>query len=94
MNLLLRGIIILCGLILAWEVIVRIFQLPPYILPSPILVFKTGYTNKSLILSEAIPTMVETLLGLLLGTLLGLCHSHYDGILSAAKALAITHLTD
>jgi putative hydroxymethylpyrimidine transport system permease protein len=71
MNILLRGIIILCGLIFAWEIIVRFFQLPPYILPSPILVFKTGYANKSLILSESIPTVIETLLGLLLGTVFG-----------------------
>jgi putative hydroxymethylpyrimidine transport system permease protein len=71
MNILVRGIIILCGLILAWEIIVQFFQLPPYILPSPTLVFKTGYANKSLILSEAIPTVIETLLGLLLGTILG-----------------------
>jgi putative hydroxymethylpyrimidine transport system permease protein len=71
MNILLRGIIILCGLILTWEIIVRFFQLPPYILPSPILVFKTAYTNKSLILTEAIPTVIETLLGLWLGTILG-----------------------
>jgi putative hydroxymethylpyrimidine transport system permease protein len=71
MNSFLRGMIIVCGLILAWEIIVLAFQLPPYILPSPYLVFKTGYANKSLILSESIPTIIETLLGLLLGTLLG-----------------------
>jgi putative hydroxymethylpyrimidine transport system permease protein len=71
MNIFLRGIIILCGLIFIWQLIVVAFQLPPYILPSPWLVFKTGYANKALIFSEAMPTIIETILGLLLGTLLG-----------------------
>lgn len=66
-----RGIILLVGLILLWQAIVTLFNLPPYILPSPFLVFKTWYTNASLIIRETIPTVIETLLGLFFGTLLG-----------------------
>lgn len=66
-----RGIILSIGLILLWQVIVTLFNLPPYILPSPFLVFKTWYINASLIIQETIPTVIETLLGLFFGALLG-----------------------
>ena len=51
--------------------IVTAFALPPYILPTPLAVFKIGYLRADLIAHEAIPTIIETLLGLFFGTLLG-----------------------
>lgn len=71
MKLFLRGLILFCGLILLWQIIVSAFHFPNYILPSPLAVFKIGYLRFSLIAHEAIPTIVETLIGLILGTLLG-----------------------
>ncbi len=71
MNIFTRGIILLSGLFIFWQFLVSAFQLPPYILPDPITVFKAWYHNRILIMHEAIPTLLETLLGLLLGTILG-----------------------
>jgi putative hydroxymethylpyrimidine transport system permease protein len=71
MNMLLRGIILCVGLLLIWQILVSYFQLPPYILPNPMTVFKTGFINRILLLHEAIPTIIETLLGLFLGAIIG-----------------------
>src|SRR5580700_11320684 len=70
MRLVYRGMIMLMGLLLLWQAIVIFFELPPYILPTPWKVLTTLYTNINLIAHEAIPTVIETLLGLVLGTLL------------------------
>lgn len=66
-----RGIIVFISLILIWQAIVSFLQLPPYILPGPLLVFHTWIEQYSLLIHQTIPTLVETLLGLLLGILLG-----------------------
>lgn len=71
MNIIGRGIIMLTGLFLLWQIIVLFFQLPPYILPGPWQVLTTLYTHIDLIYIEAIPTIIETLLGLFLGIIVG-----------------------
>lgn len=71
MNLIRRGIIMLIGLFILWQALVVIFELPPYILPGPWRVLTTLYTHIHLISVEAIPTVIETLLGLLFGIILG-----------------------
>ncbi len=71
MNAFTRGIILTIGLILLWESLVTLLQIPSYILPSPVQVFKSWYTHRSLLISEAITTITETFLGLMLGTLFG-----------------------
>lgn len=70
MNLLLRSIIICCGLLFIWQAVVVLFNLPPYILPEPLAVFKTFYLRSGLIFSESVPTLIETLLGFVLGVIL------------------------
>ncbi len=65
-----RGSMLILGLFLIWQALVFIFQLPPYILPGPWQVLTTLYTHSNLIIHEAIPTIIETLLGLVLGMLL------------------------
>lgn len=71
MKIFFRGLIVFTGLLCLWQGIVWIFHLPPFILPTPIAVFKTAYLRADLIATEAIPTIIETLLGLLLGVLFG-----------------------
>jgi putative hydroxymethylpyrimidine transport system permease protein len=71
MSILIRGILLIIGLLFLWQAVVIIFQLPSYILPTPLEVFKVAYASRKLIASEAIPTILETLLGLTLGVLLG-----------------------
>lgn len=67
----LRSFIILIILILIWQILVTIFQLPSYILPSPSAVFMILLTQYPLIASHALTTLIETLLGFLLGILCG-----------------------
>lgn len=71
MRILLRSLLLVIGLIFLWQFVVMHFRLPPYILPTPAQVFKTWYIRVDLIMTEAIPTIIETLLGLVLGTMLG-----------------------
>lgn len=68
---LLRLSVAILGLLLLWQVIVIGFQLPPYILPTPLAVLETCYQQAQLLLYQAIPTITETLLGLLLGIAFG-----------------------
>jgi putative hydroxymethylpyrimidine transport system permease protein len=70
-KLILRSFILLVSFIVVWQLIVILFNLPPYILPTPAQVFKTGYLYSHVIAKEAVPTVIETLLGLLLGILFG-----------------------
>lgn len=67
----LRGAIVAITLLLIWQLVVWLLQLPSYILPTPTQTFVTLYTNINLIAQESIFTISETLLGLLLGTLFG-----------------------
>jgi putative hydroxymethylpyrimidine transport system permease protein len=71
MTMLLRPAIVFLGLLLAWQGIVSIFDLPPYILPAPHRVALAFRDNAWLLLGEAAVTVSEMLMGLLFGSLLG-----------------------
>ncbi|MEO8400179.1 MAG: ABC transporter permease [Gammaproteobacteria bacterium] len=71
MTFLLRGLILLVGLCLLWQGIVVAFDLPAYILPTPLEVINSLYMHSALILNETLITVTETLLGLFLGIALG-----------------------
>lgn len=70
---LLRNLIILISFLFLWQGVVRLFQLPDYILPAPWQVFTALYFNSALIAHEAIPTFIETVLGFLIGIVFGGC---------------------
>jgi len=71
MMILLRGITITIVLALMWQFIVVAFNLPPYILPSPILVLKSLQQYSGLILQQSLPTVIEATLGFILSGFLG-----------------------
>ena len=71
MNTFTRISILFTGFILLWWVIVLLFQLPDYILPDPLHVAASWATHWRVILKESLPTIAETLLGLLFGIILG-----------------------
>jgi putative hydroxymethylpyrimidine transport system permease protein len=71
MNLIFRSIILFSGLLILWQLLVAVFNLPPYILPTPFEVFHSCYTRAGLIAHESIYTIAETLIGLCLGIILG-----------------------
>jgi len=67
-----RGITIVLGLCLIWQAVVSFGHLPIYILPGPVKVLTTWFQQSSFLLKETIPTVIETLLGLLLGSIAGI----------------------
>jgi putative hydroxymethylpyrimidine transport system permease protein len=69
---LIRGVIIAIGLIVIWQLAVWGFAFPSYILPGPKLALLSLIHNAGLIAHQAVPTIIETLLGLLFGSLLGI----------------------
>ena len=77
----LRGLILTCGLLLLWQLLVVITEVPPYILPGPLPVAKALATHFPLLCTHLATTLTEILLGLLLGTLLG-CSSALAMIIS------------
>jgi putative hydroxymethylpyrimidine transport system permease protein len=54
-----------------WQAIIIVCELPNYILPSPLAVYSAFISNWQIIMTHAIPTIQETLLGLLLGVATG-----------------------
>lgn len=60
-------------LILLWQFVVSIFELPRYILPSPMMVLDTFLVNTPLIWHHTKVTLFEILLGLGVGAVMGVC---------------------
>jgi len=60
------------GLLLAWELLVWIFEYPKVILPAPSDIFAAIVDNFALIWQQTIPTMRDTVLGFLLATVFGI----------------------
>ncbi len=56
----------------AWQAIVYFLQMPPFILPSPLLVFEKLIANHQILFSHSLVTMSEIVLGLILGLCMGL----------------------
>lgn len=66
-----RGIITFAGIIILWELVVVSFQLPDYLLPGPFKVLKVILNSYQELLSQAMSTIKETLIGLVIGIVLG-----------------------
>lgn len=57
--------------IMIWECLIRILQLPNYILPTPFEVLYSLINHAGLIASQTLPTLAEILFGLFFGIVLG-----------------------
>lgn len=66
-----RNLLVIASFLILWQLIIFAFNFPPYILPSPLLVFKTLIQQLPLIAEQSVTTITETILGLFLATLLG-----------------------
>lgn len=66
-----RTLIVIFGLFLVWQLCVVFFQLPSFLLPSPISVIKVIIQNPMLLVTQAWPTICETLMGFVIATLWG-----------------------
>lgn len=72
MTMILRSVILLCGLLLLWQAVVFVFALPPYLLPAPLKVFAAWMRYSPVILQQTLITLTEAVLGLLFASLLGI----------------------
>ena len=66
-----RACIVLLALLLVWQGVVSIWQLPDYFLPGPMLVLRTIAQNGALLLAQTWPTVIESLIGLFIAILWG-----------------------
>jgi putative hydroxymethylpyrimidine transport system permease protein len=69
---LLRFIIGTLIIALLWHVLVISLDLPPYILPSPILVLKSLWQHGGLIAEQSVPTIIEAACGFVLSSFVGI----------------------
>jgi putative hydroxymethylpyrimidine transport system permease protein len=66
-----RGLVIFFGLIIAWQALVWLTGVPPYILPGPLAMAGALAARLDFVAENAGITILEILLGLTFGTLLG-----------------------
>ena len=64
-------IVVLALGVLLWELVVRIGDIPPYVLPSPGLVFSTLVSDRAVLLASLLVTLTTTLEGFLLAAVGG-----------------------
>jgi NitT/TauT family transport system permease protein len=57
------------GLIALWAAVIAIFDVKPFIAPSPWAVLQTLYAKRAVLLDNLLPTAIEAALGFLLGNL-------------------------
>ncbi len=65
------GLFAFLAAIAGWQILVSLTGLPRFILPGPLLVAETLWTNRGILASNAWITMLEVLIGLGLGAVLG-----------------------
>ncbi len=68
----LKPLVIVFGLLVAWQLVVSISAVPGFILPGPVRVVQALFDNMALLLDHGLVTVTEMILGLLLGSALGL----------------------
>lgn len=68
----LRPVILLLILLVLWDVAVRLFRIPPYLIPAPWDVVLAFRNEGGELLAQAVPTTIATLGGFLLSALFGI----------------------
>ena len=82
---LIRPLIITVGLVLAWQAVVSLTEVPFFILPSPILVAMAMIEHADKLLQDGLVTLGEILGGLLLGIILGTASALAMGVFRPAR---------
>ena len=77
---LLLPLVVIVGLAIVWDLAIRVFAVPPYVVPAPASVGQALVKERARLLDNAIPTIVESLGGFALGNLV-----------AVAAALAFVH---
>jgi NitT/TauT family transport system permease protein len=80
--------LVIIGLFLFWEAIVRLFQIEQFVLPAPSAVFASGWQWRVPILDNAWQTLFTTVIGFLIAVIIGLL----GGIAVGSSTLAYDSL--
>ena len=64
-------VIVLALSLAAWELVVRLANIPPYVLPAPSLILQTFIADRALLTQSLLVTLITTLEGFLLATIGG-----------------------
>jgi NitT/TauT family transport system permease protein len=82
------------GLFLIWEIAVRKFAVPVYILPAPSEVLRIIVEKRTMFATESVPTLIETVAGFAIGNgfaiLLAVVLIYLPAVEGAVMSLAIT----
>lgn len=66
-----RPVWLLLVLLVLWDLLVRIFKIPPYLIPPPMAVIKQLGADWSMLLQQSLPTLYATLGGFVASALIG-----------------------
>ena len=68
----LRPLLLMLLLVVIWDLIIRIFQIPPYLIPTPLEVIEQMWLEWPMLLSESLVTTYATLGGFALSIVFGI----------------------
>ena len=81
----LSTVYVVITMLMVWEVLVRAFTIPKYILPAPTQVVRALFTDYNLLLGHSIQTGIEALTGFMLAVLAGLVLAIAMGLIPILK---------
>lgn len=82
-----HGMLSALVLVSAWQLLVLVTGVQPFILPSPLQVAKALWVYRAIILENAQITIIEVLLGMLFGTVLGIVTAIHLATSATARAI-------
>ena len=64
--------IVIVGLLVLWQAVVQIFQIRPFILPSPVAIYQAFMQYREPIIQNSLFTLFNTLIGFAIGVVVGM----------------------
>ena len=65
-------LLVIAGLVLVWDIVIRVFSVPDYVVPTPAAVGQALVKERARLLDNAMPTIVESVGGFALGNLVAI----------------------
>jgi len=66
------SVLFFVGIVILWQILVPVFNVPAYLLPTPWVIVEEFGRKGDLVLLQALPTFYETVLGFLIGAVVGI----------------------
>jgi NitT/TauT family transport system permease protein len=67
----LKPVFLIVILLVVWDLVIRIFKIPPYLVPTPVAIMQQMGQQWPMLLQESVPTLYATLGGFALSVLIG-----------------------